>query len=112
MNIGRETNRKSVVANLFQPCSEQEFVKAKLSVQIYNLLKGREWTQTEAAKFLGTNQGQVSALMRCKPRNVSVGKLMEFLTVLGQDIEIKVKSGKENGHPQAGHISVTIQEIK
>ena len=66
-------------------------LKAKLTLQIYKLLKKRGVTQKEAAKLLGTTQAQVSALMRCKPVSVSVGRLMEFLTALGQDVRITVK---------------------
>jgi hypothetical protein len=29
--------------------------------------------------------------MRCRPVSVSVGRLMEFLTVLGQDVEVTVR---------------------
>jgi predicted XRE-type DNA-binding protein len=86
--------------------SEQELVKARLTIQIYQILRDRKATQTEAARLLGTTQAQVSALMRCRPVSVSVGKLMEFLTILGQDVEVTVKPGKQQG---AGHMSVTVQ---
>jgi hypothetical protein len=39
--------------------------------------------------LLGTTQAQVSAPIRCRP--VSVGRLMECLTTLGQDVEVTVK---------------------
>src|SRR4051794_40427534 len=71
--------------------SEQEVLKGKLTVKIYRLLKARGITQQEAGKLLGTTQAQVSALMRCKPVSVSVGRLMEFLTALGQDVRVTVK---------------------
>jgi len=44
--------------------------------------------------------------MRCKPVSMSVGRLMEFLTVLGQDIEVKVKAA---GRRKAGDMSVVVQ---
>jgi predicted transcriptional regulator len=47
-------------------------------VQIFQILRERKLTQTEAARLLGTTQAQVSALMRCRPVSVSVGKLMSF----------------------------------
>ena len=46
-------------------------LKAKLTVEIYKLLKKRGVTQTEAAKLLGTTQAQISALMRCRPVSVA-----------------------------------------
>ena len=47
-------------------------------------------TQAEAAKILGIQQPHVSALTRNRPGSFSVGRLIEFLTALGQDIEITV----------------------
>jgi hypothetical protein len=44
--------------------------------------------------------------MCCRPVSVSVGKLMEFLTTLGQDVEVTVKPAARTG---AGHMPVTMQ---
>jgi predicted XRE-type DNA-binding protein len=86
-----EESSGNVFADLGFRNSKQELLKAKLTVQIYKLLKARGLTQQQAAKLLGTTQAQVSALMRCKPASVSVGRLMEFLTALGQDVEVTVR---------------------
>jgi MFS family permease len=48
----------------------------------------------------------VSTLMRCRPVSVSVGRLMEFLTILGQDVEVTVKPSPTR---TAGHMSVVVQ---
>ncbi|HUY15110.1 MAG TPA: XRE family transcriptional regulator [Terriglobia bacterium] len=48
-------------------------------------------TQVAIAKILGAQQPQVSALMRNRAGNFSVGHLMEFLAALGQDFEIAVR---------------------
>jgi predicted XRE-type DNA-binding protein len=106
MQTTHEAGSGNVFADLGFPNSEQELVKAKLTVQIYQILKQRKLTQTEGARLLGTTQAQVSVLMRCRPVSVSVGKLMQFLTILGQDVEVTVKP---TAHPGAGHMSVTVQ---
>jgi predicted XRE-type DNA-binding protein len=77
-----------VFADLGFRRSKRELLKAKLTVEIYKHLKARGITQQEAGRLLGTTQTHVSALMRCKPVSVSVGRLMEFLTVLGQDMKV------------------------
>jgi predicted XRE-type DNA-binding protein len=100
MQTTHEVSSGNVFADLGLPNSEQELVKAKLTVQIYQILKDRGLTQTEAAQLLGTTQAQVSTLMRCRPVSVSVGKLMEFLTILGRDVEVTVKPAGRQG---AGH---------
>ena len=106
MEATHEESSGNVFADLGFPNSEQELVKAKLTVQIYQILKDRKLTQAEAARLVGTTQAQISALMRCRPVSVSVGRLMEFLTTLGKDIEVTVKPGTRHG---IGHMSVTLQ---
>src|SRR6266480_4628651 len=98
-----EESSGNVFADLGLPNAKQEMLKAKLTVQIYKLLKARRLKQSEAAKLLGTTQPQVSALMRCKPVSVSVGRLMEILNILGQDVEVTVKPA---GRRKAGEMSV------
>jgi predicted XRE-type DNA-binding protein len=101
-----EKSSGNVFADLGFRNSKQELLKAKLTVEIYKLLKAQGVTQQEAAKLLGTTQAQVSALMRCKPVSVSVGRLMEFLTALGQDVKVTLKPAPRRR--KAGDMSVEV----
>jgi len=101
-----EESSGNVFADLGLPNSEQELLKAKLTVQIYRLIKERGLTQSKASVLLGTTQAQVSALMRCRPVSVSVGRLMEFLTILGQDVEVTLKPASRR---RQGHMSVVVE---
>ena len=88
----------NVFADLGLPNAEQELLKAQLTLQIYTILKDSGMTQVEIAKILGVQQPQVSLLMRNRAGNFSVGRLMEFLTALRQDVEITVRpTRKEHG---------------
>jgi len=88
----------NVFADLGLPNPEQELLKAQLTLQIYTILKDSGMTQVEIAKVLGVQQPQVSLLMRNRAGNFSVGRLMEFLTALRQDVEITVRpTRKEHG---------------
>jgi hypothetical protein len=51
----------------------------------------RGLTQAQAGVVLGIKQPHVSAPMRTLTGNFSVGRLMEFLTALGQDVKITEK---------------------
>src|SRR5215212_4982527 len=106
MNHEHEKSSCNVFADLGFRNSNQELLKAKLAVEIYKQLKGRGITQHDAAKLLGTTQAQVSALMRCKPVSVSVGRLMEFLTILGQDVKVTLRPAPRSR--KAGIMSVTV----
>jgi len=84
----------NVFADLGLPNPEQELLKAQLTLQIYKIVKARGLTQAQAGAVLGIKQPHVSALMRNRAGNFSVGRLMEFLTALGQDVRITVKPAK------------------
>lgn len=87
--------RGNVFADLGLPNPEQEMLKARLTLQIYKIVKARGLTQAQAGDILGIKQPHVSALMRNRAGNFSVGRLMEFLTSLGQDVEITVRPARK-----------------
>jgi predicted XRE-type DNA-binding protein len=95
----------NVFADLGLPNPEQELMKAELTLQIYRIIRERDLTQAEAAKALGIKQPHVSLLMRNRAGSFSVGRLMEFLTALGHDVEVSVTRSR-NEH---GEISVTLR---
>ena len=90
-HVRMEKSSGNVFADLGIPHPEQELLKAKLTLRIYRLIKQRGITQTEAGKVLGIKQPHVSALMRNRAGSFSVERLIDFLTALGQDVEITVR---------------------
>jgi predicted XRE-type DNA-binding protein len=89
--VEAEESSGNVFADLGLPNPEQELLKARLTFQIYKIIKARGLTQAQAGEVLGIKQPHVSALMRNRAGNFSVGRLIEFLTALGQDVQIIVK---------------------
>lgn len=88
----------NVFADLGLPNADQELMKARLTLQICRIINDRGLTQTEAGKILGIPQPHVSALARNRAGNFSVGRLLDFLTALGQDVEITLRpTRKEHG---------------
>ena len=85
----------NVFADLGLPHPEQELLKAKLTLEIYRLIKGRGLTQAEAGRVLGIKQPHVSALMRNRSGSFSTDRLIEFLTALGQDVEISLRPARK-----------------
>ena len=94
----------NVFADLGFANPEQEQLKAHLTLQIYRTLKKRGLTQAKAGEILGIKQPHVSNLMRGRSGSFSVGRLMEFLTALGQDVKITVRPTRK----QHGEMSVTL----
>ncbi|MGO8757535.1 MAG: helix-turn-helix domain-containing protein [Terracidiphilus sp.] len=92
--IGAEESSGNVFADLGIPHPEQELLKARLTLEIYRIVRKRGLTQNEAGKILGIRQPHVSALMRNRAGSFSVERLMDFLAALGQDVEISVKPAR------------------
>jgi predicted XRE-type DNA-binding protein len=75
---------------------ERGELKARLTLQIYRLIKARGLTQAQAGEVLGIKQPHVSSLMRGQSGAFSVERLMNFLAALGQDVQITVRSARKS----------------
>ena len=106
MKTTHEKSSGNVFADLGLPNSEQELLKAKLTIQIHKLDQRARLNTSQGSRAAGTTQAQMSALMRCRPVSVSVGRLIEFLTILGQDVEVTVKPSRTRA---TGQMSVVVQ---
>ena len=102
--IRAEQGSGNVFADVGLPYAEQELLKARLILRIYKIIKERGLTQAKAGEILGIKQPHVSALMRNRSGTFSVERLMEFLTDLGQDVEITVRPTRR----QHGKVSVVV----
>jgi len=85
--------------------SEEMIAKAELARQIAVVISRRRLSQIKAARLLESTQPKVSALLNGHLSGFSMERLIRFLTALGQDVEIVVKS-KPQSRPQA-HLRVT-----
>jgi predicted XRE-type DNA-binding protein len=97
----------NVFADLRLPNANRELLKARLTLQIYRIIKDRGLTQAEAGKILGIPQPHVSALVRNRAGNFSVGRLIDFLTALGQNVEITVSPTRR----ERGQMSLVVAEL-
>ena len=98
---GVEVHRSSgnVFADLGLADADKLKIKTGLVIEIRKALNRLALTQQEVAKRMGISQPKVSDMMRGNFANLSERKLMDCLTRLGYDIEIKVRPAKtEMGH--------------
>jgi predicted XRE-type DNA-binding protein len=98
---GIEVQRGSgnVFTDLGLADAEKLKIKTGLVIEIRKAMRSLGLTQQEAAKRMGITQPKVSDMMRGNFTNLSERKLMDCLTRLGYDIEIKVRPAKaEVGH--------------
>jgi predicted XRE-type DNA-binding protein len=85
-----EISSGNVFADLGLPNPEERLAKAELARQINNLIKAKRLTQVQAAELLDIDQPKISALSTGKLSGFSLERLFRFLTILDQDITIKV----------------------
>lgn len=105
--LAYEESSGNVFADLGLPNPAQEQLKAHLAREIHRIVEGRELTQTQAAKVLGIHQSQVSALMRARSGAFSVGRLIDFLTILGKDVEIGIHDKRAAAPTGRVHVRTT-----
>ena len=85
-----EAGTGNVFVDLGYTDAKERTLKVELALEVNRLLKERKLTQAHAAELLGIVQPHVSDLVRYRLNRFSVERLMQFLTQLGQDVEIRI----------------------
>ena len=98
----------NVFADLGLPNPEERLAKAELARQIRAIIEERRLTQVQASAILGIAQPNVSNLTRGRLSGFSVERLMEFLTLLGNDVRIVVTP--LSAPNERGQITVTMSD--
>ncbi len=89
-----EAGSGNVFVDLGLPQPELALAKAELVRRISDLIAAKKLTQGKAAELLGLDQPKVSALVRGRVEGYTLDRLMRYLTVLGQRVEISVRPAK------------------
>jgi predicted XRE-type DNA-binding protein len=71
--------------------SAELILKSNLLHALQETIKGRGWKQVEAAAQLRIDQPKVSKLLTGQMAGFSIERLVHFLSLLGQDVEITVR---------------------
>ncbi len=86
--------------NVFQDLgyrdAEEHLLKTKFAMVINRVITEMNLTQIETAKLLGIDQPKVSRLSRGQLSGFSIDKLITFLILLNQDIEVNIKPHSRN----------------
>ena len=93
----------NVYADLGMSNADEMLAKAQLVVKIAEIIKGRGWTQLEAAKVSGIPQPKLSKMLRGQFRGISEAKMLEGIVRMGRDVRIVVSATPAVG---VGHFDV------
>ena len=99
MNINKtdtawQVGSTNVFADLDMPDAKEKLIKAELVFKINEILKQKKLTQSEAAKLLGADQSKISLLNRGRLSAFSIERLVKYLMLLNQDVEIVIRPAK------------------
>lgn len=108
--IEYEENNCNIFSVLGFENPEEDLAKANMVAEISHIIKKRKLIQAQVAKILGVTQPRVSSLLSGNLDLFSIEMLMHFLKILGQDIEIVIKSKPRNR--KHAHISVVSSSEK
>ena len=90
----RTRGTDNVLVDLGFDDAEELTVKAMLAMKLNALLETQGLTQARASKILGMPQPKISAIRNYKLRGISLERLMQALTLLGQHVRIVVSPSK------------------
>jgi len=88
----------NVFADLGFPHPEEELAKSQLAYRLATIIENRNLSLEEAAYLLGISVEDLSLVVTGQFGEFTIDRLMRFLTVLGEDVEITVRSTQ--GNPQ------------
>ncbi len=98
---------RNVWLQLGFPDAEEHYLKAELVLRLQKAISSLGLTQRAAARRIGTTQPELSKILRGKFSEVSLERLIRFLTALGCRIEITIGAGQES---KSG--GVTIKDLR
>lgn len=96
-----EVGTGNVFADLGLLDAKELKLKVRLAVEVNRVLAEQQLSQEAAANLLGIRQPHVSELVRYRLDRFSVERLMDFLTRLGKDVEIRI-AARRNARSRAG----------
>ena len=99
-----EESTGNVYADLGAADADEMIIKAQLATKIGEIVKGRKWSQRQAADVLGLTQPKLSKMLRGQFRGISEAKMLDCLARLGRDVQIVV--GPARRATSVGHIAV------
>lgn len=102
-----ETGTGNVFADLRYADAKERTLKVRLALEVNRVLKERKLAQAQASELLNIVQPHVSDLVRYRLNRFSVERLMEFLTRLGKDVEIRIAERPARRSRREIHVSHT-----
>ena len=105
-----EEGSRNVFADLDMHDAQVKLVKASLALRINNLLQQKKLKQKDAAELLEIDQSKISLLNRGRLSAFSIERLIRFLSLLSQDVDIVIRGSTSFIRP--GKLTVKLLDVK
>ena len=103
-----EVGSGNVFTDLNLPDPEERQLRVQLAVRLNDLLAAEGLTQAAAAKRMGIAQPHLSELKHYKLSRFSSERLLHYITLLNQDVEIFIRPRVGGASRRAGAGAVTV----
>lgn len=97
----------NVFADLGIPHAEEALAKARLAESIADTIQRRGLLQAEAGRMFGIDQPKVSRIINGRLDGFSQDRLMRYLRILGDDVEITIRRPRRYGN--RGDLTVKVE---
>ena len=88
----------NIFADLGLPDASEHELRARIVLALDRAIKARGLTQTAAARMIGIAQPDLSKILRGNFKGFSLDRLLNAVTKLGSDVEIKIKARQDDQH--------------
>jgi predicted XRE-type DNA-binding protein len=88
----------NIFADLGLPDASEHELRARIVLALDRAIKARGLTQTAAARRIGIAQPDLSKILRGNFKGFSMDRLLNAVTKLGSDVEIKIKAQRDDEH--------------
>ena len=82
----------NVFADLGLPNPEDRLLKAQIALHIKQMIQAQGLTQTQVAERVGLPQSNISHIVNGRLNNYSVERLLQVVSKLGHNIEVRISS--------------------
>jgi predicted XRE-type DNA-binding protein len=106
----RKVTRSSgnIFADIGLPNAPEHELKARVVLNLHRRIEALRLTQTAAAHRIGIAQPDLSKILRGNFSGFSLERLLSAVTKLGEDVEIKIKTHRDDHAEREGRMCLVM----
>jgi len=91
----------NVFKDMGYPNPERELLRAQLELEIFRILKRKNWSEEEAASILGIEEKDMAHFLNGEPSDYAIGALFDLINRLDHHMDVYISPSEAgNAHQQ------------